>query len=159
MFQIEECIENVDKALSNTNNTTVILSKGGDNFFMAHIENKKRYQKLVDIYTPFIHRTVTKVRQEGLNDTAYRLDQNKHRIKQYLKNNKWLWSDMATHQWQRVQNDTTHVYGQITDNDLRNCKGICINYYGNVYIGYHDQYGRPTKPYIFCSEARFKINE
>ena len=43
MFQIEECIENDDKALINTKNTTINLSKGGDNFFIAHIEERERY--------------------------------------------------------------------------------------------------------------------
>ena len=74
MFQIEECIQNEDLELTSTKNTTVVLSKGGDNFFTAHIENKKQYQKLVDIWTPFIHRTVTKVRQVGLIEIADRLD-------------------------------------------------------------------------------------
>ena len=74
MFQIEECIQNEDKALKNTKNTTIVLCKGGDNFFTAHIENKKRYQKLVDIWTPFTHRSVTKVRQVGLIEIADRLD-------------------------------------------------------------------------------------
>ena len=43
MFMIEECIENEDKALTKTRNTTINLSNGGDNFFRAHIEAKKRY--------------------------------------------------------------------------------------------------------------------
>ena len=65
MFQIEECIENEDKALIYTKSTTINLSKGGDNFFLAHIEDKDRYERLVDNYSPFIHRTVSKVREVG----------------------------------------------------------------------------------------------
>ena len=72
-FQIEECIENEDQLLTNNKNTTVVLSKGGDNFFTAHIENKNRYQSLVDIYTPFIDRTITKVRQVGHTGVANKL--------------------------------------------------------------------------------------
>ena len=43
MFWIEECIENDDKALTKTKNTTNALSKEGKHFFMAHIENNERY--------------------------------------------------------------------------------------------------------------------
>ena len=70
----EECIENEDLFLTNTKNTTVVLSKGGDNFFTAHIENKKRYKKLVDIYYSYIHITVTKVKQVGHTGAANKLD-------------------------------------------------------------------------------------
>ena len=98
MFQIEECIENEESGLTNTKNTTVVLSKGGDNFFTAHIENKKRYQKLVDIYYSFIHRTVTKIRELKQNDTADRLEQNKAKFKQYLIKKNWTEDDM-TNNW------------------------------------------------------------
>ena len=84
MFQIEECIQNDDKALKNTKNTTINLAKGGDNFFMAHIEERERYESLVDIWTPFIDRTVSKTKQEGFNEIADRLGQNKDKFKQYL---------------------------------------------------------------------------
>ena len=40
---LEEYIQNDDLELTNTNHTTNILSKGGDNFFMAHIEDRVRY--------------------------------------------------------------------------------------------------------------------
>ena len=43
MFTIEECIENADLALTNTESTNIVLSKGGDNFFKAHIEGMERY--------------------------------------------------------------------------------------------------------------------
>ena len=73
MFMVEECIENEDLELTNTKNTTINLNKGGDDFFMAHIEDKERYQRLADFYSDFIHRTVTKVRQLGYNGAADRL--------------------------------------------------------------------------------------
>jgi hypothetical protein len=43
MFSIEECIENNDKALINSKNTTSIFNKEGGNFFIAHIQDKERY--------------------------------------------------------------------------------------------------------------------
>ena len=57
MFQIEEFIQNEDKALTDTKNTTVNLGKGGDNFFMVHIEDKERYKRLVTDYNGFINKT------------------------------------------------------------------------------------------------------
>ena len=43
MFMVEECIENEDLKLTTTKNTTIALSKSGDDFFMAHVEDKNRY--------------------------------------------------------------------------------------------------------------------
>ena len=42
-YIVEEYIENEDKALTKTKNTTINLSKEGVNFFIAHIENNERY--------------------------------------------------------------------------------------------------------------------
>ena len=44
MFMIEEYIQNDDTELTNSKNTTIILSKSGDSFFKAHIENRNQYQ-------------------------------------------------------------------------------------------------------------------
>ena len=79
---IEECIENIEKALIYTKNTTIHLSKSGDCFFMAHIEENKRYLRLVDIYADFIHRTVAKTKQvEDMTKVADLLEQNKDKVK------------------------------------------------------------------------------
>jgi hypothetical protein len=67
MFMVEECIQNKDTELTNTKCTTIILSKGGDNFFMAHIEDRERYERLVDVYALFMDRTVTKTKEAGLD--------------------------------------------------------------------------------------------
>ena len=34
---VQECIQNDDWALNNTKCTNTVISKGGDNFFIAHI--------------------------------------------------------------------------------------------------------------------------
>jgi hypothetical protein len=47
MLMIGECIENEDKALTNIKRTTIALNKGGHNFFIAHLGDKERYEKLV----------------------------------------------------------------------------------------------------------------
>ena len=70
MFMIEECIQNYDTELSITKNTTIVLSKRGDSFFKAHVEYSDRYKQLVDVYTPFILRTMTRMRKMGLNKTS-----------------------------------------------------------------------------------------
>jgi hypothetical protein len=158
-FQIEECIENEDLGLTKTKNTTVILSKGGDNFFTAHIENKKRYQKLVDIHTPFIHRTVTKVKQLGHPGVSSKLDENKALFKQYLVKNKWTLADMNDHQWFTDKYRFT-CYGPQTGNYLGNTNGIKIYpEYGVVRIAHFDQDGRETRPYICCTAVKFAIRE
>ena len=64
---VEEYIQNDDSELTNTKFTTINLSKGGDNFFIGHIENRERYCGLADIHTPFTARTVGKVRQLGFD--------------------------------------------------------------------------------------------
>ena len=42
---INECIQNddIDMQLTNIKNTTIILSKGGENFFIGYIEDVERY--------------------------------------------------------------------------------------------------------------------
>jgi hypothetical protein len=86
---VEEYFWNDDKALTNAKCTTIVLNKGGDDFFVAHLEDRERYQRLVDKYADFIHRTVIKARQVGLTKQADRLDQNKDRFKQYLVKQNW----------------------------------------------------------------------
>ena len=65
MYIILECIQNNDLGLFYSKCTTNALSKGGGCFFKAHIEDNERYQGLVDLWTPFIHRAVAKVKQVG----------------------------------------------------------------------------------------------
>ena len=65
MFMVEEYIQNKDKALTNSKSTTVNLNKGGDWFFLAHIQDKERYARLVVDYTGFIDRIVAKTKQLG----------------------------------------------------------------------------------------------
>ena len=93
MFMVEECIENRDKALTITKCTNTVLSKSGNDFFIAHVEDNERYQKLVDKYYEdinlFIQGTILKVRKLGKNDIADTLDQNKDKLFQYLYQNKW----------------------------------------------------------------------
>ena len=43
MFMVAEYIHNDDLDLKNIKNTTINLSKGGDNFFMGHIDDRERY--------------------------------------------------------------------------------------------------------------------
>ena len=81
---------------------------------------------MVDIYGPFIHRTVTKVRQLGYDETADQLEQNKPKFKQYLRENNWTEADL-TSQWTIEDDDYLHVYGKITDGMLKNTNGIHIN--------------------------------
>jgi hypothetical protein len=156
MYMVEEYIQNEDKALIYTKNTTINLSKGGNNFFIAHIREKKRYLELVDIKTSFIDRTVAKVRQEGLKVTAGLLDQNKLEFKQYLIKNNWTEPDMTGH-WQTDQ-DKNHVFGKITNGLLRNTKGVMIDSIG-VDIAQFDQDGHVTRPCIDCSADKFRIKE
>ena len=78
MYMIEEYIENDDLKLNNTKCTTIILNKGGDDFFMAHVEDKERYSRVkVDICSGFIRRTIKTVRQRGLTGAADRLQKKK----------------------------------------------------------------------------------
>ena len=62
-----------------------MLSKGGDNFFIAHIKDKERYIGLVDKYASFMRRTANKVRQRGrqlgLKESAARFEQNNQLFK------------------------------------------------------------------------------
>ena len=59
---IEEYIENNDFRLTNNKNTTILLSKFGYEFFIAHLKEKERYEGLVDLYTYFILRIITKTK-------------------------------------------------------------------------------------------------
>ena len=63
---VQEYIWNGDWEMTNTKCTTIVLKKGGDNFFIAYIEEKIRYIELIDIYARFIYRIITKLRQLGL---------------------------------------------------------------------------------------------
>ena len=65
MFMVLEYFWNDDLGLTNTMSTTIIFNKDGDNFFMAHIGNRERYQRLVDSYTLFILRILSKARHVG----------------------------------------------------------------------------------------------
>ena len=62
---VEEYFWNYDTELTNTKHTTIILSKGGGDFFIGHIEDRERYQGLVDIYSLFTLRILTKLKQVG----------------------------------------------------------------------------------------------
>ena len=62
MYMIQEFIENENMELTNTKNTTILLNEGGDNFFFAHVFGKPKYQQLVDVHTPFIRRTIAKLK-------------------------------------------------------------------------------------------------
>ena len=59
--------------LTNIKNTTINLSKRGDYFFIAHLDDIERYKGLVDIHASFIRRTVNKMRQLGHNGAVDRL--------------------------------------------------------------------------------------
>ena len=63
---IEEGIWNDDKELTNAKSTTILLGKEGENFFLGYIENRERYQRLIDVYVYFIFRIEVKMRQLGL---------------------------------------------------------------------------------------------
>ena len=138
---VEECIQNDDKALINTQCTTVVLSKGGDNFFIGHIENRERYFGLIDIYNGFIDNIVSKARQVGYRfGTAEQLEQNKDKFRQYLVKNKWNRGDMIFHKL--VKNSyNQHLYGKITYDDLRQTKGVKFHPDGDVYICHWNYHG------------------
>jgi hypothetical protein len=157
MFMIEECIENHDMQLTNTKKTTIVLRKGGDDFFKAHIEDKERYKRLVDIYYSFIHKTVSKVREVGFNKTGDRLNQNKPQIKQFLKQNNWTRAFMTDHEWVKDKNDN-YVFGHMQNGELYKTKGILIFYSGTVYITCFDRHGcfDERRPLFECDESGIK---
>ena len=81
---VEEYFWNDDLELTNTKSTTIVLKKGGDTFFIAHIEDREQYLRLLDNYTRFRLTTVTKVRQMRYNEIANKLQENKDRFRQYF---------------------------------------------------------------------------
>ena len=67
---------------------------------------------------------VSKLREFDFPQTADKLIENKDKVIQYLKNNNWTVTDM-TSQWE-TDEEGKHIYGQITNNELINTKGVCI---------------------------------
>ena len=73
MFMVLEYFWNDDLGLTNTMSTTIIFNKGGDNLpkcvakmaFSWLILKKESYQRLVDSYTLFILRILSKARHVG----------------------------------------------------------------------------------------------
>jgi hypothetical protein len=90
---------------------------------------------------------VAKARQNGFTKEANKLLENKMQVKQYLKNNSWTEPDM-TGKW-KTDKFGDFCYGKITNNDIRNSKGVWI-IKGAVYVAHFDKNGRETKPWIFC---------
>ena len=90
---------------------------------------------------------------------AAQLEENTPEMKQYLIKHKWTYAHMNDHQWFTDKHGNT-CYGPQTDNDLINTKGVYISpVHGWVWIAHFDQHGATTKPYIWCSAARFKIED
>ena len=110
---------------------------------------------MVDIYADFIHMTVAKTKQVGLEKASDRLEQNKPLIKQYLKQNEWTADHITDHEW--VKNH----YGKMTDNKLRNTRGVCIISDGKVTIGHFTENGfvDKTKPRTTCTAFEFAVEE
>ena len=92
---IEEYFENGDTEMTNAKCTTIVLNQGGENFFKGYIDERERYQRLVNLYADFIHRTVTKTRQLGLTKLADRLETNKQKFKKFLMKNKWTTAEIS----------------------------------------------------------------
>ena len=67
---------------------------------------------------------------------------------------------MYSHKWVKDKYGD-FMYGLITDNDLRNTKGVYISANGDIiYIGHFNQDGGPTKPYIYRdNNYKFVIHE
>ena len=56
-----------------------------------------------------------------------------------------------------TQEGKVHYFGKITDNRVRNAKGVKITPYGRVMITHFGQDGNLTKPWIDCTAGEFVI--
>ena len=88
----------------------------------------------------------------------------------YLKDQAWTVNDLNDHQW-RMDGDDDLIYGKITDNnDLYGeghmkgkfvseicTNGICINPKGWVWIGYYEEHGYISNPYLHCNADKCEI--
>ena len=75
----------------------------------------------------------------------------------FLKRNNWTTDDLTDQKWAKDRWGC-HVYGKITDSNLRNTNGVAI-YPGGVLIAYFNEDGVWTKPYIYCYEGELEIKE
>ena len=124
---------------------------------MAHIEERERYERLVDFYALFMDRTVAKVKQLGYNESGDKLEENKALIKQYLIKHNWTRSDMG-HEW-GIDKYGDHVLGKIINNNLINTNAVKIYPDGLVYIAHLNHIGVWTKPYVRSNKDHFEIRK
>ena len=66
MFLVEEYIENEEEALDTTLHTMSVLNHNGRDFFLAHVEGKTRYTRLVCIYFSFLTRLMNILQAQHL---------------------------------------------------------------------------------------------
>ena len=90
---------------------------------------------------------MAKIKQKKLTGVADRLEENKALFKKYLIRHNWTHADINDYQWFNNKHGTT-FYGKQTDKLLKNTNGICIYTSGNVWIGYWDNKGDLTRPWI-----------
>ena len=141
---IGEGIQNDNKNLQTILFTLVWLSTFGFSYFKGHFADRGRYENLVCPFTGFFQMILNKLVELNLPQIANRLLINKDKVIQYLKQNRWTRADISGHEW--VRHSNYHMYGRITNDDLRNTNGVYINKFGKVHICYHNQDGDPTTP-------------
>ena len=102
----------------------------------------------------------TKLGELGFPLIAGRLEENRDEVIQYLIKNGWTKTHMAGQQWYtgEVSGHFYYSYGKMTNNHLRNTKGIEISKYG-VMIAHWAADGNATTPRIYCSADEFVIYE
>ena len=104
----------------------------------------------------FIKILLAKLEQIGQKGIADYIRKNNKQIKDFLRKYKWNIKDMTSHSW--VKPYSWDLYGNVTDNILRNTKGVKITN-SDVTISHCGQHGYWTVPYIRCTPDEFYIIE
>ena len=99
---------------------------------------------------------VAYLRTLNMNETADRLLANKNEAVNFLLQNNWTTADLTDQKWKKDRL-SYHVYGKLTDNNLKNTNGIKIGYGFGVVISYFDADGMSTTPRIYCNADGFDI--
>jgi hypothetical protein len=97
---IAECLVNLESELVSTRDTFTALDARGYGYFMGNIIHRGRYENLADPFMIFVKMVITYTRQNFPSFTN-KLEQNKDRFKQYLKQNNWTTADMFDHEWRK----------------------------------------------------------
>ena len=116
----------------------ITLRFEGNTFCLSYNPNGNLVQATIDTETlqltqdnlqefvirKFIQMIASKLRELELPLIAANLLENRDKVIQCLRNNNWTVTDM-TSQWE-TDEEGKHIYGQITNNELINTKGVCI---------------------------------